>query len=116
MVLKYIYHFDELSWMPEVMNRPFNMMNVALEKRHLFVDWLNKHATGQVYIWSGSVTPAPNQASWGHVLAPDGKLCFIIFENDNDQIRFALEFVGNPVGMSATTFKNGMDAYHYRKR
>lgn len=116
MDLTYVYHYDELSWMPDVLDRPFNLMNIPYEKRRLFIDWLSKYTVGKVYIWPGVVTPRLGQANWGHVNSPDGESTFIIFDNDNDQVRFALEFVGNPVGMSAAVFKNGTEAYHSRRR
>lgn len=114
--IRYVYHYDELSWMPDVLDRPFNLINIPYDKRRLFLNWLDKYTAGQVYIWSGSLTPALHQYNWGHIAAPDEETTFIIFDNEHDQTRFALEFVGNPVGMSATIFKNGTEAYHYRKR
>lgn len=114
--LQYILHYDELSWMPKVLERPFNRMKIPYVKRPLFLNWLDQYTSDQVYLWSGAITPGLGQSSWGHVAAPDEEHTFIVFESDSDQVRFALEFVGNPVGMSAHTFKDGLTAYQNRKR
>ena len=102
--------------MPDVLQRPFNQINIPYSKREMFLEWLAEYTIGKVYIWPGLVTPSPGSTGWGHFIAPNEELTFVIFENNSDQTRFALEFVGNPVGMSAYTYKNGLDAYHSRKR
>ena len=114
--IKYVYHYDELTWIPGVLSRPFNRMNIPYQKRELFLDWLDKYSTGMVYIWPGLVSPSPGASGWGYMVAPDEKATFLIFESDSDQTRFALEFVGNPVGMSAVTYRDGFEAYHNIKR
>ena len=108
---KYIFHYDELTWMPGVLERPFNQMTIPFDKRSLFINWLKNYTTEQVYIWPGMVSPKSGQSNWGKMIAPTD-MVFIIFESNSDQTRFALEFVGNPVGMSAHTFKNGVDAFY----
>lgn len=80
------------------------------------MEWLDKYTSGTVYVWPGLVSPDPMQANWGNLVSPHEQNTFIIFEEDSDQTRFALEFVGNPVGMSAHVYKNGMDAYYSQKR
>lgn len=113
---RYVYHYDELTWMPEILARPFNELKVPYPIRGSFMDWVKANTTGMIYIWPGMISPFPNQSNWGRLISPDEENFFIIFENDSDQTRFSLEFVGSPDAISAVTHKDGTAAYHSRKR
>lgn len=114
--LRYIFHYDELTWMPGVSDRPFNEMKIPYAMRKTFLGWLDTHTSGNVYIWPGVMSPDPHQQNWGHLVSPDGETAFIIFDKEDDQTRFSLEFVGSPDALSANTHKNGLAAYYNRKR
>lgn len=113
--IRYVYHYDELTWMPGVLERPFNEMKIPYSMRIGFLQWLVQNTSGTIYIWPGMISPFPNQSNWGRLVAPDEETVFIIFSRDSDQTRFSLEFAGSPDALSATIHKNGLAAYHNRK-
>ena len=49
------------------------------------------------------------------MIAPDEETAFLVFEDDQDETRFTLEFVGNPAGLNARVHRNGLAAYHTRR-
>lgn len=114
--IRYVYHFDELTWMPDVLARPFNELKISYSMRPVLLKWFDAHTTGQIYIWPGMVSPQPNQSNWGKMITPDEESTFIIFAEESDQTRFSLEFVGSPDAINAVTHKDGLSAYYNRKR
>lgn len=112
--IRYIYHFDELTWIPGIIDRPFYELNVPYSLRGAFTTWLIKNCQGRIYIWAGCVTPPNGSHSWGDKIAPDEKTAFLIFENDEDQTRFSLEFVGSAESIPAKFHKNGISARQHR--
>jgi hypothetical protein len=81
-----------------------------------FMDWLSNNTIGDVYVWSGVISPNPGSTGWGSKICPHEENTFIVFTNESDQTRFSLEFVGNPDGICKEVFKNGMSAYYFRTR
>ncbi len=114
--INYIFHFDELSWNAELLNRPFNEIKIPYMKRPIFIDWINNNIQTKVYIWPGVLTPKKYEMDWGHLISPDEETTFLIFTNDGDQTRYSLEFVGSDNNIHIKTYKNGLDAYYSRKR
>lgn len=112
--IRYIYHFDELTWIPGIISRPFYELRIDYSAREQFVRWLLDNCQGRIYVWAGCVTPPNGSHSWGDKIAPDEKTSFFIFDNDEDQTRFSLEFVGSADSMSAKIHKNGISARQHR--
>lgn len=114
--IRYISHFDELTWRPHLLERPFNEIKVPYMGRPNFVAWISTNIETYVYIWSGVITPEPNENNWGRLIAPDKETTFLIFNNEGDQTRYTLEFVGSDNTIHIKTHKNGLDAYHSRRK
>jgi hypothetical protein len=114
--IRYISHFDELTWRPHLLERPFNEIKVPYMGRPSFVTWINTNVESYVYIWSGVITPEPNESNWGRLIAPDKETTFLIFNNEGDQTRYTLEFVGSDNTIHVKIHKNGLDAYHSRRK
>jgi hypothetical protein len=114
--IQYVFHYDELTWMPHLINRPFNEIKIPYMGRERFINWINENVEYHVIIWPGVITPNPMQQNWGHIISPNEHTSFLIFTNDKDQTRFSLEFVGSDNSILIKTYKNGIDAYHSRKK
>ena len=113
--IQYVFHYDELTWMPDVISRPFNELKIPYLFRSNFVRWLDQFTEGTVYIWPGVISPDPNQLNWGRLVSPNNELVYVIFENDSDQTRFSLEFIGSGDQFNAITHRDGIEAYYKRK-
>jgi hypothetical protein len=113
--IRYIFHYDELTWLPKIIERPFNEIKIPYMGREHFVNWINDNIESHVYVWSGVLTPTSNSINWGHLVSPSEETSFLIFTNDGDQTRYALEFVGGST-IHVKTYKNGVDAYYSRKK
>lgn len=114
--IHYVYHYDELTWMPDIISRPFNEVNLPYYSRSMFVNWINSYVESKIYIWPGNITPNHHQSNWGHLISPSEHVSFLIFDSDSDQTRYSLEFIGSDNKIHIKTHKNGIDAYHSRKR
>lgn len=113
--LTYIYHYDQLTWMPGLMQRAFYEIKLSYNERPAFLDWVNNNCLGQIYVWAGVITPQLGQQNWGNTITPDEITAFLIFEEAQDESRFCLEFVGTPTGPRVTMHKDGNRAYHSRR-
>ena len=112
--IRYIYHFDELTWIPGIISRPFYELRIDYSAREQFIRWLLDNCQGRIYVWAGCVTPTNGSHSRGDKIAPDEKTSFFIFDNDEGQTRFSLEVVGSADSMSAKFHKNGISARQHR--
>lgn len=112
--LKYVYHFDELTWMPDIITRPFNEVFITPYDRPNFVKWLQDNASGYVYIWPGVITPDRNSTlvHWSKHISPNSDRAYVIFDNDSDQARFNLEFVGPDSRIKAFIHNDGFTAFY----
>ena len=109
--IRYVFHYDELSWHPQILERPFNEITIPYMGRSSFVNWINTNIETLVYIWPGVLTPDQHQQNW-----PNQYTAFLIFTNDSDQTRYSLEFAGSDNSIHVKTYKNGLDAYYSRRR
>lgn len=115
--ISYIYHYDQLTWIPGIMQHAFYEIQVEYASRPAFLDWLTTNCMDKIYVWSGCISPTPGQMSnWGHMIAPDEVTAFLIFQEAQDESRFCLEFLGAPTGIKVTLHKNGNHAYHSRRQ
>jgi hypothetical protein len=113
--IRYVSHFDEFTWIPGIIDRKFFELRIEYNDRAKFLQWLVHNCCGSIYVWNGVVTPSLGDSNWGHKIAPDEETAFLVFEDAQDETRFTLEFVGNPVGLNARIHHNGFSAYHSRK-
>lgn len=84
--------------------------------RYSFVRWINENVKDYAYIWSGVITPEPNEGNWGRLIAPDKETTFLIFSDDSDQTRYLLEFGGSDNSIHVKTHMSGLDAYRSRRK
>lgn len=49
--IRYVSHYDELTWRPHLLERPFNEIKVPYMGRPSFVTWINTNVETHVYIW-----------------------------------------------------------------
>ena len=116
MELQYVMHFDELTWMPGVLDRPFNRVKgLDFYSRPVILRWLADNCRGKVVVWGGCVSPQLGQNNWGFLVSPDEETSWLIFMEDEDQTRFALEFVGNNSAINAKIYRDGLAAFHARQ-
>jgi len=110
--INYIFHFDELTWTTNILEKSFVEIKIPYGYRPFYSRWLEEHVTTKVYIWPGVLTPNPAQSNWGNLISPTENTTFLIFDDEGDQTRFALEFMENIIKI----YKTGLDAYYSRKR
>lgn len=114
--IRYISHYDELTWRPHLLERPFNEIKIPYMGRESFVNWIYQNVHTCVYIWSGVITPDPAEPNWGRLIAPSKETSFLIFTSDSDQTRYLIEFGGSDNTIHVKTHKNGLDAYYSRRK
>ncbi len=114
--IRYVSHYDELTWRPHLLERPFNEIKVPYMGRPSFVTWINTNVETHVYIWPGIVSPDSHEPNWGRLITPDKETTFLIFTNEGDQTRYTLEFVGSDNTIHIKTHKNGLDAFYSRRK
>jgi hypothetical protein len=114
--LRYITHFDELTWIEGAMDLRYHECHITFDQRRDMLTWLHNNLNGQILIWPGLLQPPKHMSSgWGDFVAPDEVTCFLAFFDPMDDTRFTLEFVGRSVSIHRHTHKNANVAYHSRK-
>lgn len=114
--LKYVTHFDELTWIDGAMDLRYHECQITFDQRRDMLRWFKDNLNGQILIWPGLLQPPKDLSSgWGDFVAPDEITCFFAFFDHEDETRYMLEFVGRSVSIHRQSHKNANAAYHSRR-
>lgn len=110
--LRYVYHFDELTWMLGALDLRYYECDIEISKRMDVMDWMRKNLSSEVIVWAGMVTPLFGANGWGDMVSPNGRTCLFAFRNPEDETRFSLEFRSGDSGFVKAVHKDGNAAWH----
>jgi len=115
--LKYVTHFDELTWIEGAMPLRYHECRITFDQRSEMLSWFRENMQGKVLVWPGLLTPPKIMGSvvYEYFVAPDEVTCYFAFFDPMDETRYSLEFVGRSGSVHRCTHKDACTAYHDRR-